>query len=362
MEKGPERKGLTRRDALKSIAAASLSAMVGSNEAMAGTVEYLPSSLEPKELDAQRTRSADELVTEFWNQPEARMHITRSYLHKALDRNSAREELLRESTMYIPTPEQCADVVARNSAEIDELTAGIPKGKFGLLLDGDKQRLYVIKRTDAAKAQFVKGYIVSTSKGDWSNAPDSKGTPLGNHSIAALNTGMLGQLVSSPQRGARDFAQIPVHEHGHTTKKSFAHSLESTGDSVAEIVTTSLLLVGERTPSTRGIFIHGTNRVDRLGQTASGGCVRTSNVDIHDLISYVQIGKLQGNERSAIGGTPVMICGHNDIKNPRASSAPPHWNPPADIAPQAPAPKSEPETETPRPPRKLPPPRWNPPE
>ena len=40
----------------------------------------------------------------------------------------------------------------------------------------------------------------------------------------------------------------------------------------------------------RYIYIHGTNQEDRLGQPASCGCIRMTNVDIVDLFNRVEVG------------------------------------------------------------------------
>lgn len=347
------RRELSRRDVLKGLGAA---ALVGLSTAESAELphEYLPSPLDQEKLEKERTETIDTLISAFWRQPEVRQHIATSIFGVKADRSLVREKMQEESRMFLPRAEEIADIVARTNEAMRELSSQISDRKYGLLIDGDRQNLYVIQRVDGRRMQFIKGYVVSTSN-VWNDETDSRGTPLGLHKAAARNVGLFGQLVSSAERGGRDFAVLPILRGGKRHSALFVKGLESNGDAVAELVTASVLLTGPSTPSTRGIFIHGTNRTDRLGKTGSGGCIRTSNVDIADLQRYIDTGRLQKDERTVIGGTPIMITGTVHANMPR-SGHPARWSPsqePIDGSPKESAPlsSSPPKKERPLPKR-----------
>ena len=342
------------------LGAASLSSLLPL-EAKATDIKYLPSSLDERQLEAQKMKAVNELINGFWPHPEVRTHVMRSLLGGARNQAEARQRLRDESRMYIPNAEKYENVLNRNRAQLAELSKQIPEKKFGLLLDGDEQRFYLLNKIGEGRVQFVKAYPVSTSKGGWSNFSDSRGTPLGFHQIAAGYKGILGEVVSSPTRSIRDFVQIPVRDRGVTRKRTFVKSFTSPGDANAEIVTASLLIVGPETRSTRGIYIHGTNRTDYLAQPASSGCIRMSNVDVWDLLNYVKVGRLKSDEVSAPGGTPVMINATRNIME-KEDVYPTRWQPPIESSePTNPAGPTEPQIqEVPKKSKR--PPRWIPPE
>jgi hypothetical protein len=107
---------------------------------------------------------------------------------------------------------------------------------------------------------------------------------------------MLGEVVSALNKNADVFTSVKVREGSKIRTHTFVNSLTSGGDAVAEVITAQFLLTGPTTPVSRGIRIHGTNRVNQLGKRGSGGCIRESNVDMYDLFNYVDV------------GSPVMIA------------------------------------------------------
>jgi len=296
-----------RREAFGVLAGAALSLHPRLAEAETNKPEFLASSVQQKELEGQKLRVVNELIADFWNQPRAREHIRRSFFGGAKNRPEISRALQNESRMYIPTPQKSAEVQERNRAQLIELSKEIQENKYGLFVDGDEQTLYVLQNIGNNKVRFIKAYPVSTSREGWGNAANLGGTPLGLHRIAYGKKGMLGEVVSSPTRGVRDFARISVRENGVNKKRTFVRSLSAGGDSAAELVTAEFLLTGPATRSTRGIYIHGTNRTNQLGQPGSGGCIRVSNVDVYDLSKYLEVGKLQKDEMTVLNGTPVML-------------------------------------------------------
>jgi hypothetical protein len=191
--------------------------------------------------------------------------------------------------MYVPDAAECTDTTSRNMAQLKELSKSMRLREYGLFVDGDKETLYLLQRSGKNECRFVKAYPISTSRENWSNEADSAGTPLGLHRIASMHAGFLGEVLSDPDRSDLGFALITVRRHGKAEKKRFVRSLISEGgDAVAEIITRAMLVVGKKTPPSRGIFLHGTNRTDRLGEPDSGGCIRMSNVDITNLAHSVR--------------------------------------------------------------------------
>jgi len=323
---------MDRRRAMLVIAGATLHALSPrSAEAQVNEPAFFASSLTEKMLGEQKLKAVNELVDGFWNKPQARAHITKLLLGGAKDRSAARAKLEQGSRMYIPSSEKAKLVREKYHAQANELAGAIPENKYGLLLDGDEQSLYILQNIGQNRMQFIKAYPVSTSAAGWSNVPDSRYTPVGLHRIGHRSEGLFGEVVSHDANSLKQFARIPVRENKRTKVRTFVKSLNSGGDARAEIVTASLLIVGPSTPSTRGIYIHGTNREDLLGTPASGGCVRLSNVDVRDLMHYMEVGKLQSDERTTFGGTPVMICTSQTILESLPDNSrtyPPAWEPP----------------------------------
>ena len=266
--------------------------------------EFFASSLQQKQLDQQKLKAANRLVDGFWSNRLARTHITRSFFGGSQNPDEIRQRLFDMARVYIPSPQKSGEVLQRNSEQASELAKAIPQSGYGLLLDGDEQQLYLIQNIGKNKVQFVKAYPVSTSSARWSNDPDSRGTPLGLHRIAAQRKGMLGEIVSGPKTGA----------------KKFVESLESNDfRTAAKLITAAMLIAGPTTPSTRGIYLHGTNYQNLLSRVASSGCIRMSSMDVSDLLNYIAVGKLQKDERTVIGGTPIMISA---VKGPESHEPP----------------------------------------
>ncbi len=291
------------------LAGVSLSALrIPHAEAGSGKAEFFASSLDQNMLEEQKTKSADTLIDDFWNYPHVRNHITRNYLGGSSEQNDVRRKLRDESRMFIPTPKQCEDVYQSNVAHLDELAQNIPKEKYGIFLDGDTQKLYVLKNLGQNRVQFIKGYPVSTSHEEWSNELHSGGTPIGLHHIAEERRGMLGEIVAASKPNGTDNVGMDVLMDGKTERRIFVKSLVGGTGGVAEMITQRLLLVGPNTPPSRAINVHGTNRTNLLGIRGSGGCVRMSSVDVTDLSTYIDVGFLiKEGGTEILGGTPVMI-------------------------------------------------------
>jgi hypothetical protein len=146
----------------------------------------------------------------------------------------------------------------------------------------------LIVRIGASTLQFyrsgalVRSYAVSTSRRPPSNVKNSLGTPLGLHEIA--------ERIGAGQPAGMVFdSRVPTGRH-----------FSETPDPNANLVTTRILwlrglepgvnLGGEVDTYERYIYIHGTNREDRIGAPQSGGCVLMRNVEIIELYDQVRAG------------------------------------------------------------------------
>lgn len=296
---------MSRRSALGVLAGAALSTkQVDRAEAQTNKLDFLGSPLEQSQLETQKLTAVKELIEGFWKQSKAREHTLGSYFGGTKDRSEVTRALSAESRMYIPSNEKLKEIRDKSYPYLVELAKQIPEKKYGLFIEESEQVLYVLQNTGNNRIQFVKAYPVSASREEWSNAPGLKGTPTGLHRVGFGRKGMLGEVVSGRRDRSALFVEI---REKNGPRRTFVRSLTSEGDRIPEIVTASLLIVGPSTRSTRGIYIHGTNRTNRLGRPDSGGCIRMSNVDVYDLLNYIEIGKLQTDEISAPGGTPVML-------------------------------------------------------
>lgn len=148
----------------------------------------------------------------------------------------------------------------------------------------------LIVRIGTATLQFlrndasVKSYVISTSKRPPSNVKNSLGTPRGLHEIAE-------RIGAGQPPGAVFKARIPTGRH---------YSEIADADTHENLITSRILWLrglepgvnrgGEVDTFERYIYIHGTNREDRLGAPLSAGCVLMRNLDVIELYEEVRVG------------------------------------------------------------------------
>ena len=154
------------------------------------------------------------------------------------------------------------------------------------------QRLLVV-RIGTATLQFyrqgvlVKSYVVSTSKRPPSNIKNSLGTPRGLHEIA--------ERIGAGQPPGMIFqSRVPTGQH-------FSEFTQA-DDASDNLITSRILWLrglepgvnrgGEVDTYERYVYIHGTNRENRLGEPLSAGCVLMRNLDIVELYDDVRAGDL----------------------------------------------------------------------
>src|SRR3989344_6283304 len=124
------REKITRRRALGTIAGAVLTALrPPSLRAQTADLEYQPSSLTDKQLEAQKMKAVNELISGFWKFPQIRAHITRFFFRGSRNQNDVRRQLHAESRMYIPTKETIGDLQKKYQGKLAELANAIPDGQ-----------------------------------------------------------------------------------------------------------------------------------------------------------------------------------------------------------------------------------------
>jgi hypothetical protein len=134
---------------------------------------------------------------------------------------------------------------------------------------------------------LVRSHPVSTSKRPPSNIKDSLGTPRGLHAIAekigaGQPPGIVFKSRVSTGRHFSEFAPDEINTDNLITSRIlWLRGLEP-----------GVNAGGNVDSQTRYIYLHGTNREDRIGQPQSAGCVLLRNLDIIELYEEVRVGDM----------------------------------------------------------------------
>ena len=307
-------KKISRRNFLKTLAGGAMAAIAGSKTEAA--ISESPEITEDKNRAVERYMSKLEAP----GNEAALMHVRQNAFWGkkepgAMTGAQLRSHLRSESQMEVIDAKDISTLKSKFASQISDLVAKIKPEKTGLFLDGDSQTLYVIKRERDGSLSFLKAYPVVTSKHDWSDKKETRGTPTGFKAVELIRYGFLGEDVSTTHKHAEDtehFINIPVvDESVHREKKTriatFVRGMTKETQPIPEVISTAILIDGER-----GIWIHGSPRANLAGldpehrrdKAGSTGCVRTSNVDVLDLTRYVE------------AGTPIYIYGKNPEREP----------------------------------------------
>src|SRR6185295_15215756 len=123
----------------------------------------------------------------FWDKKELRDFYLKNHFPKARTKEDVRGILFRSAKMELPSQDECIRVILRSKysdekgprSALNDLAKEIPVGKYGLYLDGDVQKLFLLKKTSEISVQFVTSFTTSTSADGFSNLPNSGGTPVG---------------------------------------------------------------------------------------------------------------------------------------------------------------------------------------
>lgn len=160
--------------------------------------------------------------------------------------------------------------------------AGIKPTNRALLVSIGRQTMQFY--TDG---RLEKAYVVSTSRRPPSNEKGSLGTPRGLHAIRE-------KIGAGQPPGIVFKGRVATGFH-------FNERRGENGDDGNLITTRILWLDGLEPGVNRGgdvdthdryIYIHGTNREEKLGQPASAGCVQMGNLDVIELFERVRTGDL----------------------------------------------------------------------
>ncbi len=138
------------------------------------------------------------------------------------------------------------------------------------------------------KGELVRAYTVSTSLKPASNVKDSLGTPRGLHEIAERIGGEQpsGMVFKARKPTGRHFSEHEDNGNLITSRILWLRGLE-------QGLNAGVSLTGETVDTyERYIYLHGTNREDRLGQPWSAGCVLMSNHEIVAIYEELRAGDL----------------------------------------------------------------------
>jgi L,D-transpeptidase catalytic domain len=150
----------------------------------------------------------------------------------------------------------------------------------------------LLVRISAQTLQFfqngnlVRAYPVSTSAEPPSNIKDSLGTPRGLHEIAERIGGEqpLGMVFKGRRPTGKHFLEHEDDGNLITSRILWLRGLEpgvnQGTDADGRVVDTHA----------RYVYIHGTNREDRIGQPQSAGCVLLANREMVALYDEVRVG------------------------------------------------------------------------
>lgn len=127
----------------------------------------------------------------------------------------------------------------------------------------------------------LMSYVVSTGRNTPSCVRDSGGTPDGLFRIAEKHGAGLapGMVLKGRRPIGRCWWEIPTPGNLVTSRILWLDGLEPGHNHGGDVDTYS-----------RYIYLHGTNREDRLGHPASAGCVVLANRDIIALHDAVDVG------------------------------------------------------------------------
>ena len=158
---------------------------------------------------------------------------------------------------------------------------GIKPADRLLLVSISAQTLQFFRR-----GELVRAVPVSTSAKPPSNVKDSLGTPRGLHEIAERIGGEqpLGMVFKGRRPTGKHFLEHEDNGNLITSRILWLRGLEpgvNAGEnSAGQVVDTYA----------RYVYVHGTNREDRIGRPQSAGCVLLANRDMVALYDEVRVG------------------------------------------------------------------------
>ncbi len=136
------------------------------------------------------------------------------------------------------------------------------------------------------RGQLVRAYVISTSAKPPSNLENSLGTPRGLHEIAERLGGEqpVGMVFKGRRPTGRHFSEHEDDGNLITSRILWLRGLQP-GVNAGRAPDGAMVDTHDRY-----VYIHGTNREDRLGQPQSAGCVLMANLDIVGLHEEVRMG------------------------------------------------------------------------
>jgi lipoprotein-anchoring transpeptidase ErfK/SrfK len=151
------------------------------------------------------------------------------------------------------------------ASELPKLSKNLKTGDKAFFIDGSNQQVYIVEKTSRGMT-FKKQFSTSTGRNGfgWRNGQ----TPTGLYFVDHTVRGKFGCSI----------------RYGGVQKEIVSDVRNANGGKHPTRMTTAsmhLTHVGKNKKTS--IRIHGTNYEDKLGNQASGGCIRTSNLDVERL-------------------------------------------------------------------------------
>jgi lipoprotein-anchoring transpeptidase ErfK/SrfK len=155
------------------------------------------------------------------------------------------------------------------NAGIAGISDDVPPGIYRLLIDIDKQRMYV-----EFDRVIINDFPVSTGKGGTSDRHGSHGTPTGVFQIKQ-KVGA-GAEILTRFKGLRPVGKAKLNQPGDAITTRVMTLKDAPGNS-SNVVP-------------RRIYIHGTSDELNIGKPVSMGCIRMLNKDVVWLFDRVKVG------------------------------------------------------------------------
>ena len=172
------------------------------------------------------------------------------------------------------------DSIKLTSEMIDGCTSNKPSR--WLVVDTALQMLFLVR-----ESTIMAQWPVSTSEQGLDNRENSGGTPPGVHRIAEKIG--LGAEIGTIFESREPTGEIWLPEWNNDPER-LQKDLILTRILVLEGMEPGLNLGSGIDSRQRFIYVHGTNRIDLIGQPAGGGCVRMENNNLIELFQQIEEG------------------------------------------------------------------------
>lgn len=202
-----------------------------------------------------------------------------------------------QSKLY-GTKSKDTDEKTQKTSTKEEIIQKYKNEPYFLYLSGPDQELSLYQ-----KGKIIKNYEVSTAKNGFGNQYGSAKTPIGLLSVkqkvgAGLPDYTLIMNLKPVKNKNGEYVKLPMCDSMTNILRKTLLNIQQyvvPGDLTSEekylldceahVLTRALVL-----DASRGVYIHGTNYENHLGEPMSGGCIRMSNDDVKELFNKIPVG------------------------------------------------------------------------